>query len=700
MSRTAFSLGRRYGYLCFGLLVLSGCAGGGDEPPAESKAQADAYTLDWNTAMPLAVADNDNSSGGERQLSIVEAPAHGSAKVQDGQIVYLPDAGFFGEDALRYRLLVKGPSSDNTAQSEAAVKLTVQAQLTLKGQVSDAPIPNALVTASLGADTITANADAQGMYSLSLKSSRPGDFLSLTGSGVGGQSTVVLSSLVGELGGLAKLSQGGVLNTEQAPGLQISHYSSALAELIRQGGPAPSSNQDLATAAAQLNPVDVLNAAALVKLVVDEGVALPAAAANTQALLQSPAVLSAFAAEQASKNSAKLQALVTGMATDPSLQVTPDLPSDGPLEIKLSMMLGGAGSEPQLRLMPDKTAVVTDYQGVSDASWVLDGKTLVLNYLKPRVSTSYYNDSVNQTQGEMDTITTGLKLRQIGANLGGQQQSFYSLLGYWYYKTGSRAGEKVDFSDEGGNSLQQITPQTSFELSSSDFAVGSRWGGLYSAFLGDIDASRADVLRITGPDTALFERTGETVAWRMDGSTLELTLADGLYRFSRLVQGTLGDERWLMEVSRQGQVVGGKELSVLKDQGLSFDASSMARKWQSQLNAAFNIDLFYVVLRADGMSTTLIQQLGQPESTPYWNRLWGLLPDGKLLNAVGRRLSNGAACLPTPQDSDCQRAGSAMRTWQLLGRKGANIFVLETLDYSGSDPIHRVVVYTDRGVGG
>ena len=70
---------------CAGALLLAACGSSEPDPPpaqATATATADSYTLDWNAAKTLAVLDNDVSSGGTAQLSIVESPMNGSISVE------------------------------------------------------------------------------------------------------------------------------------------------------------------------------------------------------------------------------------------------------------------------------------------------------------------------------------------------------------------------------------------------------------------------------------------------------------------------------------------------------------------------------------------------------------------------------------------------------------------------------------------
>jgi hypothetical protein len=257
-------------------------------PDPVSVAAADNYTVAWNGERLLTVLDNDITRDGTSTLSVAVAPTNGSVTASNGALNYTPRPGFFGEDSFTYKLDV------DSASSTAVVKLVVEAQLTLQGVVTDGPIANAKVVAAVGSASFSVDADAQGPYALPIKTSRPGDFVVLTATGVGAQSKVVLTSVVGEVAGLAAASTANRVTADRAPALMVTHLSAAQAGLMVQAGKLPSSNAELLAAGQKIDSDAVLDAAALVKLVVDNNVALPAGAATTRDMLNSATVLTAF----------------------------------------------------------------------------------------------------------------------------------------------------------------------------------------------------------------------------------------------------------------------------------------------------------------------------------------------------------------------------------------------------------------------
>jgi hypothetical protein len=88
-------------------------------------ASNDLKTLTANQSVTLNVLDNDTSDGGTintASINIAVAPIHGTAVVQNGEVVYTPAQGYAGVDAFQYSV------QDNlgTASNVATVSLSVQ----------------------------------------------------------------------------------------------------------------------------------------------------------------------------------------------------------------------------------------------------------------------------------------------------------------------------------------------------------------------------------------------------------------------------------------------------------------------------------------------------------------------------------------------------------------------------------------------
>ena len=686
---------------CAALLV--GCGGGGNNPapPPTALAAADAYTLDWNAAKRLSVQDNDTSTGGALVLSVTEPPKNGTVTVDGTALVYTPNPGFFGDDTLIYQL-VSTNVDKVSVKSGAAVALKVEAALTLQGVVSDGPIANAKVVATLGTQTFSTDADAQGRYSLPVKTSRPADFLSLVAAGVGSQSAVVLSSLVGEIAGLAAQAKNSQLNSDTTPALQVSHLTAAMTGLLAQAGALPATDAALAEAMQKLNTEDMLDAAALVKLVVDGGVALPEGISSTQALLASATTLSSFARAQRAANGAAFDTTRAGIGLDATLQRAPPAPmgASAPAETWVyAIGQGGAASiATHITLRADGSATVVD-SSAHAATWTRVGNLLQLVYAQPAINRSVSSQvDAGGLQWGIDYVTTGLTLTDLGARNSRYTAATLGSEGYQLDHGGPQAEIKQVFP-KGARVLRRYDVAKLAAFKPEDMTAGKRWAGLYSAHdLRTFNNFKQDVLAVTGSDSALMERAQLAATWRLADGALEVTLPGFNYRYRRLGLGGLGEERWLMEQRVAGELLGVREIMAVPAVEVNIDATQLAHRWLSNINAASRFGSIFS-LRADGMAALTLVSIDQPESTATFNRSWRVLLNGQVEMVSGRRVGTNTACKFTPSDATC--LASQTRYWRFVARTGTTLFTIEQGPYSGTvseaDMSYRFVAFSDLG---
>ena len=299
------------------LLLLSACGGSGGESPAPAPApapapialslSADEASLPWNKAFVLKPLANDSASKGSLSLAAVGTPSHGTVKIVGNELEYTPVAGYVGPDSFSYTA-----QAEDGGKASININLKVQAALTLQGLVSDGPIANAQVSASVGGKNFSATADGNGAYRLTVLSDSVSEAIQLSASGAGAQSHVRLSSSLGDLASLAKLAdKDGVLGASQAAGTTISHYSTALQVLMREANQnqLPTTLAQIKSLSRQVSGERLQDMALAIKLVVDKGAALPAGIADTAALVgQASGAVSAFLNQQASSNSSAYQA--------------------------------------------------------------------------------------------------------------------------------------------------------------------------------------------------------------------------------------------------------------------------------------------------------------------------------------------------------------------------------------------------------
>ena len=660
-------------------VVLSACSGDRDPQPV-ARATADSFTVNWNGERRLTVLDNDTVQEGTPTITVATAPTQGSVVVRDGALVYTPKPGYFGSDSFAYRLDVN--NNEFNANSSTTVNLTVQAQLSLRGVVTDSPLAQATVIAAVGAQRFSATTDAQGRYTLPVTSSVPSEFITLTATGAGTQNAVVLSSLVGEVSGLAAAAANGVVTSEAVRGLMVTHLSSAQAGLMAQVGPVPTNNAELVAAGQKLDSLAVLEAAALVKLVVDFNVPLPAGVATTRELLQSATLLRAFEDSRRQADSTQLAAVREGVLADPALASPPPLPQSGPVRLLFAYGLGGATTSAySVELRPDGSAtVVSDSRQPS--RWRLVGTRIELTYDTPRMQ-SFLSSGVGGTQYVREFLTTGITVSDLGSTSGRYSLASLTRVAYHIDRGGPLVGVR---QDSPSTQLLRRFNLTAPALSAADFAVGDRWAGLLSERMPDATggptAFKQDVLRITAAGAGTMERTGSNAAWQLADGALLVNVGVDRFRYRRLDLGPVGEERWSMEqLDAQGQALSASEIMAVRVSDVAIDNASMSKRFQGNINAGVSRSLVFYTLKIDGTWAITTKEPGAAETGPVFNRAWRRLPDGRL-DMVSVTPSG---CNPWIGAANCRV--TLQRYWNVVGRSGPTLFVMEAGPENAASPI-------------
>ncbi|MGN6528512.1 MAG: Ig-like domain-containing protein [Burkholderiaceae bacterium] len=657
------------------LAMLSACGGSSSSPAPQ--AQADTASVPWNAATALDVTSNDTAASGAA-LAVASQPAHGTATVQGGRIVYTPAAGYFGADSFSYVL----------GNSSAQVNLAVQATMTIQGTVHDDAMPGAQVVLSVdGVAQPAVTADADGNYALTVVTSNPGAFLSLQATGVGAQSNVALSSLVGDAGSAAAASDSqGAVSAQALPATNVTNVSTAVAVLSQQAlGKAPASTADLLAAQGQFTAAQAVQMAAAIKLVADSGVALPSGSANTLALVSNPTAYAAFVTDQATHNASTFDATRNAVLADPSLAVAPPAPTTGSSDVALLVTLGqGAGAQGVTRLVmkADGSATIGGNAPLT-ARWTTDGGQITVTYDAPYV----YENLATASDGRQYYVfesDTGFKLRQLGGTPGAGPATL-DTLGSITWQGGPSYGQTTPLAD---NWIAQTMVGQPQAIAAADVAVGTEWAGVLTT---DFDPATSnwtdqDVLQIVDATHVLFERTKVTGTWALNNGALEVTTPAGLFRYTRLFTGPKGEERWLDERIVDGAAAWSYDAATVKvTPGLSFTAASAAHDWRSYVNAGLASSSFYIDLAVDGTGRPVNDDAGgNPIGTPYSPGTWAIAPDG---SEVFTRSYCGDQTLSCGQGE--------LRSWTLLATAGANVYVMERLQELGSMDQYRINVYTN-----
>ena len=677
------------------LAALSACGGDSDNPAAMATASADSATVAWNTTTALAVTSNDTIANGSASIAVSAPPAHGTAVVSGNTIRYTPAAGWFGADTLSYTLTVGNQAST------ADVHIAVAAHLTLSGTVRDDAMPGAQVVLTIGGIAQPAvTADADGHYAIDIATATPTDFITLKATGAGAQSNVVLSSLVGDASATAAVAAtDGTVSASALPAANVTNVTTAEAVLTAQAlGKAPTSSADIASAQGQFSSAQTIQMATAIKLIADAGVALPGGAADTLALVSNPATYTSFVTTQATTNAAVFDATQAAVIADPAIAVAPPVPATGSPDVTMVLTLGqgaGATGVTALTLKADGTALIAGAP-VQTATWTSDGAQISVVYDVPVQFTDFPIAS-DGNQWQATESNTGFVVRQLGTGTATQ-----NYLGTTTFTSGPDNGLSAPFVIDWTTQTIVTTTQA---FHATDFAVGTEWAGVLTT---DFDPNTAnytaqDVLKIVDATHVLYERTGVTGTWAIDGGSLVVTLPSGaVFSYTHLFTGPKGEERWLTTRLVDGAPSWEYDAAVVKvTPGLAFTTASATNDYLSYINAGLATGQFYIDLLSDGTGAGS----GSPGPSALANPLgtWAIGSDGSetltryyCTNGDSVTTANGtvsAMCSPD-QIASLGNYGQ-VRTWTLLATSGSNLYVMERLTNLGTSfDQYRVNVYT------
>ncbi|WP_028109305.1 hypothetical protein [Ferrimonas futtsuensis] len=147
---------------------------------------------------------------------------------------------------------------------------TVKEHFTIEGETLGTPLANALVTATLGDDSFTANTDDSGHFSLAMEydagTLADSDMVQLTAKGQGSQSHIELAAILGSFGTIK--NQAGedlVLSTDESHRSQLSHLGTATLLWAKNSATDLDSDAALTRAEAHLSSQRVWDLAATIR---------------------------------------------------------------------------------------------------------------------------------------------------------------------------------------------------------------------------------------------------------------------------------------------------------------------------------------------------------------------------------------------------------------------------------------------------
>ncbi len=425
--------------------------------------------------------------------------------------------------------------------------------LKLQGRVTDEPIANAEVTATIGGETFTATADANGDYSLDIEidEEHENQFVTLVARGVGPQAFVEFTSLAGSFAALAaQAGSDGTLSPDENFATQITNVSTAEAAFILQanGGEPVTSDAQLQQLAQDLNAQDVLDLAAAIKLAVDEAETYPLAEGQTILSLVSDAdARQTFVNDTYQQNPQAFADAQASIVADAGLsQAIPAEFAEGFTTALLSTDPGFSFNYTSRVLHFDLHDDGTGYAQSStydvQTTWTLDGSKIKVQYVQPVTTVSFdileCPGAAGSSQVEAHYTTTGHTV----VFLNPRTVAITTTSDVTYpYCAALEPHEKVSTSARAVLTLDRVQAVDEAELA----------GSTQSIYVYDAQNQRpvADIADIAADGTGTTRLTNKSFTWTLeeDGKIVLATFDDGSegqYAVLRRIDDVASDIYW------------------------------------------------------------------------------------------------------------------------------------------------------------
>lgn len=429
------------------------------------------------------------------------------------------------------------PPSNNNPPAPATVKLK------LTGKVTDEPVPNAVVTATVGGETFTTTADATGAYSLDIEIDEGdvGEFVVLNARGVADQEFVELTSLAGSFQTLAaQAGDDDTLSSAENFSTQITNVSTAEAVLLREanGGAPVTSDAALASLGATLNGQDVLDLAAAIKLVVDHAAdyPMPEGATSTLALVSDAAERKQLVADVSAQDPDAFKATQSAIAADPALSQPVNVQSV--TDFTAAMLSTDAGFTfnysnrvSSYHFEEDGTGSVSAGTFDQQMTWTVEGSTIRVTYAQPVETVSY------------DTESCSGDVRQVEAHYVSDSVTLTLLSDRTVAATET---SDVTYADCAALEPREVTTTSARTiLRESDFQVidvDELRGGTQTIYVFDsaLNAVVADIADIGADGTGTTRLTNQSFTWTVDSASRVIT--------ATFTDGTVAEYRSLRDI--------------------------------------------------------------------------------------------------------------------------------------------------------
>ena len=457
--------------------------------------------------------------------------------------------------------------------------------VTLTGTVTDAPIANAVVTATVGSETFTATADANGNYSLPIEiaAANAGLFVTLTARGVGDQSYVEFISLAGSFQSLFdQAGEDETLSSSENFATQITNVSTAEAVFLRQanGGQPITTDGALQTLSAQINAQDVLDLAAAIKLVVDDptNYSMPAGQTSILALASDPTARQLFINGVYEQDPSAFAAAQLAIAEDPALAqpVNPTQLSSfttALMSTDAGFTFNYTGRILHYDLNADGTGFAISETFDQPFTWQVEGSTLRVTYTTPVETVSYDTEvcNGNTRQVEAHYVSEGASITFLNP-----RTVTITTVSDVTYADCSSLEPRVDSETVARTvlTLDHFLPIDTQELAGNTQTIYV-YDGVQEAVVADIADLNAD-------GTGTTRLLGLSFTWSVDeesGKIVRAEFNDGSvaeYLSFRDIDDIASDIYWEVRTPNDGPVYMGAGASVFSDAEYAVDVTAEA----------------------------------------------------------------------------------------------------------------------------
>jgi hypothetical protein len=692
----------RFAYLACPLAALMALAAAGPSRADLQKAHDDrAIVAGTTTSVLVDVLANDGELGPGLRILKVFKPAHGSVSVENGRIRYTPTPGFSGSDSFRYMA-----QAEKSQPGQATVNVEVGpggVAMQLRGQVVDSPIPGAVVTVSVGGFDFKTVADANGNYVLDIAALQGDAFVTLTATGESSSGVPIkFYSLVGEIVRLNNASgSDGVLTRDEFNQLNVTNLSTAQYSLLTSanGGSPPDSDQELLPLTQNIDLNKMLELAAIIKLVVDGGVPLPAGSTDLLDLISDPVAIADFKADLAP---GQLDVAIDAVSEDPNL-----VPDFRPGAIPGAYTLISASAPGTIRVGASGLGIMLSFNDTSGSSGTGDSIcdlscgafawSLVGGDLQGTLAAPYtYHYQVAGTGAgctgvvfDVSDALTGFQLHRLqdGAGVDFVETSFTYLKGYTDLNPADGCAPPAD------GPVTEATRYLAFEAGSGElpFAAGESFGRMAINFFTPDGSRRGAAIFDFDTHQVAIPEALPTFTHSVVNGRLQIGLTDAVtgqvthYEYRRYqMDGSRGEGMLMIATLPDGSQRSEYNLSSRVQPGYAFDLATMAGNWRSGFDASQfpgNPTInpgFYVELNNDAARSGNQHSVEAGGAISYsGNFSWNVGPGGMVASYWKQPGVPGTLAACPSGSTTCFEI--RRRTWEPLGRDGNRIYVLENI---------------------